>query len=99
MNNKAILIHADGIEEPMVPANGTDFDLDELQKAVGGLIEIINLRGDERILVINEEGKFMSLDESRLMKMSRPQHWPMSSKQYFRMTLLSATWLCATQTW
>lgn len=64
MNNTAILIHADGIEEPMVPANGTDFDLDELQKAVGGLIEIINLRGDERILVINEEGKFMSLDEN-----------------------------------
>ena len=62
--NNAILIHTDGKEEPIVPANGTDFDLDELQKAVGGLIEIINLRGDERILVINEYGKFMSLDEN-----------------------------------
>jgi hypothetical protein len=40
------------------PANGTDFSLLECQNAVGGRIEIVDLR-DGRIMIINEEGKFM----------------------------------------
>lgn len=42
------------------PDNGTDFSLDELQDFVEGYIEIINL-GDDNIIVINEEGKFINL--------------------------------------
>lgn len=38
------------------PKNGTDFELDELQAAVGGYIEVINLR-DGRLIVCDEEGK------------------------------------------
>lgn len=58
---EANIIRANGTEEVIVPANGTDFSLDEAQKVVGGLIEIVNL-GDGMIIVCNEEGLFMDLD-------------------------------------
>lgn len=40
----------------LVPANGRDFTLEELQKSVGGYIEIIDLT-DKSIMIVNEEGK------------------------------------------
>lgn len=46
------------------PANGHYFTLEELQRAVGGRIEIIPLEKDgldSRLLVIHEEGKLISL--------------------------------------
>lgn len=52
----AKLYKADGSKAVEIqPANGTDFQLEELQKAVGGYIEIINL-GNGMILVVDEEG-------------------------------------------
>lgn len=42
------------------PKNGTDFSLEELQKIVGGYIEIVNLN-EEYIMVVNEEGKLLGL--------------------------------------
>jgi len=42
------------------PKNGKDFKLDELQKFVGGYIEIVQLNRD-MIMVCNEEGKLMGL--------------------------------------
>ena len=54
MNAK--LYKTDGTILEVVPANGTDFQLDELQAMVGGYIEIIPvLRG--KIMVLDEEGK------------------------------------------
>lgn len=58
---EAKIIKADGTEETIVPANGTDFSLEEAQKVVGGLIEVVNL-SDEMIIVCNEEGLFMDFD-------------------------------------
>lgn len=58
---EAKIIKADGTEETIVPANGTDFSLEEAQKVVGGLIEVVNL-SDDMILVCNEEGLFMHFD-------------------------------------
>lgn len=54
--SKAKLYKAAGAILEVVPANGTDFQLEELQAMVGGYIEIVPvLRG--KIMVIDEEGK------------------------------------------
>lgn len=42
------------------PANGIDFTLAELQKLVGGYIEVLALP-DGRILIINEDDKGLNL--------------------------------------
>lgn len=58
---KAKIYKADGtIIDNIVPENGTDFQLGELQKIVGGYIEIVSLL-DNEIMVINEEGKLADL--------------------------------------
>ena len=54
--NKAKLYKADGTILEVVPANGTDFQLDELQKMVGGYIEIVPA-GKGKIMVLDNEGK------------------------------------------
>ena len=54
----ATLIKADGTQTEIQPQNGTDFSLEELQKYVGGYIQVISLRNQEdEILVLNEDGK------------------------------------------
>lgn len=56
----ALLLKQDGTSRPILPKNGEDFSLEELQGFVGGLIEVINLRDRlDQILVINEEGKLI----------------------------------------
>lgn len=50
--------HGEVIE--IEPRNGKDFKLEELQAIVSGYIEIINL-ADERLMVLNEEGKLNGL--------------------------------------
>lgn len=57
---KAKIYKADGTVIEATPANGTDFQLEELQKIVGGYIEIVSLL-DNEIMVINEEGKLADL--------------------------------------
>ena len=56
MRQAAILIKSDGEAKGVVPANGGDFTLEELQGFVGGLIEIVTLSNNV-IMVVNEEGK------------------------------------------
>ena len=56
----ATLIKSNGEEENVLPNNKRDFQLDELQKYVGGLIEIVKTK-DGRTMVINEEGKINEL--------------------------------------
>lgn len=55
---KGILIKENGQTGHIEPKNGTDFTLEELQDAVGGMIDIIRL-SQGKIFVINDEGKFM----------------------------------------
>ena len=54
--SKAKLYKADGTIIEVVPSNGTDFQLKELQEMVGGYIEIVSA-GKGKIMVIDDEGK------------------------------------------
>lgn len=56
----AEIIKTDGTRQPVQPANGTDFKLEEMQAIVGGDIELVFLN-DTEIMVVNEEGKVHGL--------------------------------------
>ena len=56
----AVIYKANGEKQEVTPENGKDFKLKQLQKIVGGLIEIFKL-GNGEIMVINEEGKLLGL--------------------------------------
>ena len=56
----ATLIKTNGEETNVLPNNKTDFKLDELQNYVGDLIETVRTK-DNKIIVINEEGKINEL--------------------------------------
>ena len=56
----ATLIKTNGVKTNLTPQNKTDFQLTELQKIVGGLIQIVKTK-DGRTMVINEEGKINNL--------------------------------------
>ena len=58
----AELLKASGTRHEIQPANGRAFTLNELQKYVGGFIEIVSPAGciNDR-LVVNEEGLMMDL--------------------------------------
>lgn len=56
----ATIFYTTGEKKEVHPVNGRYFSLKELQDVVGGYIE--NLRiDDNRIMVLNEEGKYMHL--------------------------------------
>ncbi len=57
---KGRVLYVDGSEEFIEPKNGTDFSLEELKTIVDGYIQIVWLK-DERIMVVNEEGKIHRL--------------------------------------
>ncbi len=76
MSEKKILmpvpcrILATGEILPFVPADGRRFNLQQLQRSVGGLIEVLHLyrtddekepRSQTRIMVVNEEGLIKDL--------------------------------------
>ena len=52
----ATLLRISGESESLSPANGINWSLEELQKLVGGYIEIVRTF-DGRFMVINEMGK------------------------------------------
>lgn len=53
-------IYSEYAIQSVEPKNGKFFRLEELQAIVGGYIEVINLR-DDKVMIINEEGKLMHL--------------------------------------
>lgn len=55
----ATLIKPDGTVSEVLPANGATFTLKEMQRCVGGYIEII--RVGSALYVLNEEGKLLGL--------------------------------------
>ena len=55
------IIKTNGEVVNVEPKNGTDFKLAELQKIVGGYIEVVYL-SDTQIMIVNEEGKLNDLD-------------------------------------
>ena len=52
----AKLFKVDGTVENVMPANGTDFTLEELQKMVGGLIQVVPVFRT-KLIVVDEEGR------------------------------------------
>ena len=65
------IIKTDGTRQPVQPANGSDFTLEEMQAIVGGYIELVELT-----MVVNEEGKFiplsLNLEASRIFRAHHP---------------------------
>lgn len=55
----ATIYKSDGSKVKIEPNPGPRFSLDEMQKVVGGLIELIGL--DKGYMVVNEEGKIYQL--------------------------------------
>lgn len=51
----AKIVYPDKESEDYTPKNGTAFELEEMQKIVGGYIEVIRLK-DGRLMIVNEEG-------------------------------------------
>jgi hypothetical protein len=58
-DKQAFLYLANGEIVPVLPSNGVSFTLGELKKFVKGFVQMIYLT-DERVMIINEEGKFNS---------------------------------------
>jgi hypothetical protein len=58
---QAFIYTTDGEILPILPLNGVEFTLKEMQKIVGGYIQVLHLK-DGRLMVINEEGKMDHLD-------------------------------------
>ena len=56
----ALLIRSTGHEATVRPTSGKYFSLEELQRYVGGYIEIVALPGGKS-LIVNEEGKLQNL--------------------------------------
>ena len=56
----AEIIKTNGEHVEVSPRNGNDFKLEELQAIVDGYIEVVWLP-DDKIMVVNEEGKLMNL--------------------------------------
>lgn len=60
----AVIYRTNGEREQVLPENGTDFKLEQLQKIVGGYIDILGIGCDE-LMVFNDEGKLMGLPINR----------------------------------
>lgn len=56
----AKIVYPDKEYEDYTPKNGTTFELYEMQKIVGGFIEIVHLN-DGRLMIVNEEGLLQGL--------------------------------------
>ena len=54
----AEIIRTDGTRHAVAPANGEYFTLEEMQAAVGGLVQIVEL-DDKQSMILNEEGKLL----------------------------------------
>lgn len=55
---RATIFQVDGTRREVTPADGVYFSLEEMQKIVGGYIQILPLN-EEMMLVVNEDGKIM----------------------------------------
>lgn len=72
------IIKTDGTRQPVQPANGSDFTLEEMQAIVGGYIELVELveLDGSTTMVVNEEGKLiplsLNLEASRIFRAHHP---------------------------
>ena len=59
----ALWIKTDGSIEEVTPQTRKKFKLEELQRMVGGYIEVVYL-SDKKMLVVNEEGRIHGLESN-----------------------------------
>ncbi|MCM1302198.1 MAG: DUF3846 domain-containing protein [Alistipes senegalensis] len=71
----AKIIKTDGTSKEVLPTNGTDFTLEEMQAIVDGDIELVYLN-DTEIMVVNEEGKIDGLDYNRAATLVFRKNYP-----------------------
>lgn len=58
----ARIIRANGVIEPVAPADGRSFSAEEINRIVGGHFEIVHTAGKAgALLVMNEDGKMLGL--------------------------------------
>lgn len=57
----ALIYRASGDVENVEPKNGTDFQLEELQAIVGGLIDCQMTNDGNDLIIFNDEGKLLEL--------------------------------------
>jgi hypothetical protein len=67
-HSENFIIKTDGTIVEASPKNGEEFSLDELQAAVGGMIELAVLRNGKD-LWFNEEGKLLGLEVNLIATM------------------------------
>lgn len=60
-NNMGKIYKANGEVLDIEPKNGTDFQLEELQAIVGGLIDCQMTNDGNDLIIFNDEGKLMEL--------------------------------------
>ena len=60
----ATFVRPDGTHCEQHPKNGSKFTLEEMQAAVGGLIEIVPSSREGFVLVVNEDGLGLGLPEN-----------------------------------
>ncbi len=74
----AKLIRESGQIIDIQPLNGVSFKLEEAQKYVNGLVEVIDL-GNGKIFLINEDGKFLCERNNEATKIALKRgaifHW------------------------
>lgn len=78
---KNYIIKTDGTKVNIEPKNGVRFTLEELQSAVGGYIEIINLNNDS-VLVVNENGKLYNLELNKTATVIAHYHRAIFASDY-----------------
>lgn len=64
--SKTFILKSDDTVQIFKPLNGENFSLDEMQKAVGGLIQVVNIPHTDLIMVINEEGVLFFLPKNHM---------------------------------
>jgi len=60
----AKLYRVNGTVETVEPVNKTDFSLEELQKIVGGYIEVVPVFGN-KLIVVDEEGRMKNYKHNK----------------------------------
>ena len=57
-------IKTDGTIKDIKPSKGKTFTLSEMQELVNGMVQLINLSKHKVYMLINEEGKLLSLPDN-----------------------------------
>ena len=72
-------INVDGTVESAKPKNDGLFELEELQSAVQGMIEVVYLNSHNALMIVNEEGKLLDLPLNKAATLLMRHEYPDST--------------------